>query len=295
MRAINAMLSTIGAGALSLMAAGAAFAEGLEIGPEPKGWFLQESATPVMDDLIWVHNLVQIIITAIVIFVFILMAYILIRFRESKNPVPSKTSHNTLLEIVWTIVPVILLVIIAIPSMNLLYKQDRLPETEMTVKVVGNTWNWLYSYPDYENVEEWVSNPLDETQAKQVGQPYLLATDAPLVVPVNTKVKVLVTSVNNMHAWAVPSFGVKMDAVPGIINETWFEVYEEGTFYGQCSEICGILHYNMPIEVKAVSKEEFARFIAAGGMPEDKFAGLDMDSPETEVAMNGSAVVAAND
>ena len=134
-----------------------------------------------------------------------------------------------------------------------------------------------------------------ETQAKQVGQPYLLATDAPLVVPVNTKVKVLVTSVNNMHAWAVPSFGVKMDAVPGIINETWFEVYEEGTFYGQCSEICGILHYNMPIEVKAVSKEEFARFIAAGGMPEDKFAGLDMDSPETEVAMNGSAVVAAND
>ena len=295
MRAINAMLSTIGAGALSLMAAGAAFAEGLEIGPEPKGWFLQESATPVMDDLIWVHNLVQIIITAIVIFVFILMAYILIRFRESKNPVPSKTSHNTLLEIVWTIVRVILLVIIAIPSMNLLYKQDRLPETEMTVKVVGNTWNWLYSYPDYENVEEWVSNPLDETQAKQVGQPYLLATDAPLVVPVNTKVKVLVTSVNNMHAWAVPSFGVKMDAVPGIINETWFEVYEEGTFYGQCSEICGILHYNMPIEVKAVSKEEFARFIAAGGMPEDKFAGLDMDSPETEVAMNGSAVIAAND
>lgn len=293
MRAITAMLNELGAkfgvGVLSLMAtlsATTAFAQDKEIGPEPKGWFLQESATPVMDDLIWVHNMVQIIITAIVLFVFGLMVYILWRFRESKNPVPSKTSHNTFIEIVWTVVPVILLVIIAIPSMNLLYKQDRLPETEMTVKVVGNTWNWLYSYPDYENVEEWVSNPLDETQAAEVGQPYLLATDAPLIVPVGTKVKVLVTSINNMHSWAMPSFGVKMDAVPGIINETWFEVYEEGTYYGQCSEICGIKHYYMPIEVKAVSQEEFARFIAAGGEPEDKFAKLDN---------GGAATVAAND
>jgi cytochrome c oxidase subunit 2 len=286
MRAINAMLSTISAGALSLVAAGSAFAQDKQVGPEAGGWFFQEAATPVMTDLIKVHNLVQIIITAIVIFVVVLMAYICIRFRESKNPVPSKTSHNTVIEIIWTVVPVILLVIIAIPSMNLLYKQDRLPETEMTVKVVGNTWNWLYSYPDYENVEEWVSSPLDETQAATVGQPYLLATDAPLVVPVGTKVKVLVTSVNNMHSWAMPSFGVKMDAVPGIINETWFEVYEEGTYYGQCSEICGINHYYMPIEVKVVSKEEFARFIAAGGEPVDKFANL---------TTGGAAIVAANE
>lgn len=285
MRALNAMLSTIGAGGLSLIAAGAAFAQDKQVGPEPGGWFLQEAATPVMTDLIWVHNMVQIIITAIVIFVVVLMAYICIRFRESKNPVPSKTSHNTLIEIIWTVVPVIILVIIAIPSMNLLYKQDRLPETEMTVKVVGNTWNWLYSYPDYENVEEWVSSPLDETQSEDVGQPYLLATDAPLIVPIGTKVKVLVTSVNNMHSWTVPSFGVKMDAVPGIINETWFEVYEEGTYYGQCSEICGINHYYMPIEVKAVSKEEFARFIAGGGEPVDKFANLS----------GGAAIVAANE
>ena len=286
MRAINAMLSTISAGALALVAAGSAFAQDKQVGPEPGGWFFQEAATPVMTDLIKVHNLVQIIITAIVIFVVVLMAYICIRFRESKNPVPSKTSHNTVIEIIWTVVPVILLVIIAIPSMNLLYKQDRLPETEMTVKVVGNTWNWLYSYPDYENVEEWVSSPPDETQAATVGQPYLLATDAPLVVPVGTKVKVLVTSVNNMHSWAMPSFGVKMDAVPGIINETWFEVYEEGTYYGQCSEICGINHYYMPIEVKVVSKEEFARFIAAGGEPVDKFANL---------TTGGAAIVAANE
>ena len=289
MRAINAMLSTMGVGVLSLMAAGSALAQDKQVGPESGGWFFQESATPVMDDLIWVHNMVQIIITAIVIFVMVLMAYILIRFRESKNPVPSKTSHNTLIEIIWTVVPVILLVIIAIPSMNLLYKQDRLPETEMTVKAVGNTWNWLYSYPDYEDVNEWVSNPLDETQATEVGQPYLLATDAPLVVPVGTKVKVLVTSINNMHSWAVPSFGVKMDAVPGIINETWFEVYEEGTYYGQCSEICGVKHYYMPIEIKVVSKQEFARFIAGGGQPVDKLASLNTNTT------GGAAVVAANE
>ena len=289
MRAFHA-LKTAGAGALLWLGSAAVAAAqdaGNQFGPEVNGWFLQESATPVMEELTKVHNLVQVIITGIVLFVFALMAYILVRFRESRNPVPSKTSHNTVIEIIWTVVPVILLVIIAVPSMNLLYMQDRLPKTELTVKAVGNTWNWLYSYPEFENVDEYVSNPLDETQSKTVGQPYLLATDAPLVVPVNTKVKVLVTSVNNMHSWAVPSFGVKMDAVPGIINETWFEVYEEGTYYGQCSEICGIRHYYMPIEVKVVSQAEFARFIADGGVPADKFANIQSEG--------GAAMTAAND
>ncbi|MGB6229197.1 MAG: cytochrome c oxidase subunit II [Litorimonas sp.] len=301
MRAVNAMRATIGAGALSLLSAVAAVAQdtegvssGLnEYGPEPKGWFFQDAATPVMEQLIVVHNLVQIIITLIVIFVFALLMYICWRFAEKRNPVPSKTSHNTLIEVIWTVVPVILLVFIAIPSMNLLYMQDRLPQTQLTVKAVGNTWNWLYSYPDYEDVDEWVSNPLDETQSADVGQPFLLATDAPLVVPVNTKVKVLVTSINNMHSWAVPSFGVKMDAVPGIINETWFEVYEEGTYYGQCSEICGIRHYYMPIEVKVVSQAEFARFIAGGGVPEDKFASIEADIVQT--AQAGGVDIVAND
>ena len=292
MRAFHALTGLLAGGLLTVSTAAVALAQdiGRQVGPTQDGWFLQESATPVMDELVKVHNLVQIIITAIVIFVFGLMAYILIRFRESANPVPSKTSHNTLIEIIWTVVPVILLVFIAIPSMNLLYMQDRLPKTELTVKAVGNTWNWLYSYPEFENVDEFVSNPLDETQSDEVGQPYLLATDAPLIVPVNTKVKVLVTSVNNMHSWAVPSFGVKMDAVPGIINETWFEVREEGTYYGQCSEICGIKHYYMPIEVKAVSQAEFARFIANGGVPEDKFANIET---ETQVA-GGATLTAAN-
>lgn len=292
MRVLTALTAFISAWIMTALSPVAAFAQANDqYGPTDGGWFLPESVTEVMDDVIFVHNLVQIIITVIVIFVLVLMAYIMIRFREKANPVPSKTSHNTLIEVIWTVVPVILLVIIAIPSMNLLYKQDRLPETELTVKVVGNTWNWLYSYPDYENVDEFVSNPLDETQASQVGQPYLLATDAPLVVPVNTKVKVLVTSVNNMHSWTVPSFGVKMDAVPGIINETWFEVRKEGTFYGQCSEICGIRHYYMPIEVKAVSKAEFAQYIANDGVPVDKFANLDT----LQTVQAGAAIVAAND
>lgn len=255
------LISVAAGAAMSLVMSSAALAAK----PTEKGYWLQEAATPVMEELTRVHNLVFWIICGIVAFVMVLMAYIMIRFREKANPVPSKTSHNTMIEVVWTIVPVLILLVMVVPSMQLLYLQDRLPETEMTVKAVGNTWNWEYEYPDYENVDSFVSNPLDETAAKDAGVPYLLATDAALVVPVNTKVKVLVTSVNNMHAWAVPAFGVKMDAVPGIVNETWFEVLKEGTYYGQCSEICGALHYKMPIEVKAVSKEEFARWVANDG------------------------------
>lgn len=262
MRFFKALL---GGTTLAGLTAFAASAEEVIGKPTQDGWWFQESATPVMDELLKVHNLVFWIICIITAFVTILMLYIMIRFREKANPVPSKTTHHVGLEIAWTIAPVIALLIMVVPSMQLLYMQDRLPETEMTVKAVGNTWNWQYTYPDYENIEEIISNPLDEIQSKEQDKPYLLGTDAPLVVPVGTKVKVLVTSANNMHSWAVPSFGVKMDAVPGIINETWFEVYKEGTYYGQCSEICGVLHYKMPIEVKVVSKAEFARWAANGG------------------------------
>jgi len=254
--------------------------------PVQDGIWFQESATPVMDQLLDVHRLVFIIICGIVLFVTVLMGYIMIRFREKANPVPSKTTHHVGLEIAWTIVPVILLLLMVVPSMQLLYYQDRLPETEMTVKAVGNTWNWQYTYPDYGNIEEIVSNPLEEDESAAQGKPYLLGTDAPLVVPVGTKVKVLVTSINNMHSWAVPSFGVKMDAVPGIINETWFEVYKEGTYYGQCSEICGILHYKMPIEVKVVSKAEFARWAANGGS---------FDNAVAQNNVTGATTVAARD
>ncbi len=233
--------------------------------PVKGGYYLQESASPVMDDVISVYNAIYYLISAIVAFVLALMVFIMIRFREKANPVPSKTSHNTFIEVVWTVVPVIILIVIAIPSLNLLYKQDVVKDTEVTIKAVGNTWNWEYSYPDHDNIDSFVANPLDATQSKEAGKPYLFATDAAVVVPVDTNVKVIVTSVNNMHAWTVPSFGIKMDAVPGIINETWFRAKRTGTFYGQCSEICGIKHYYMPIEVEVVSKADYARWVANGG------------------------------
>jgi len=287
MRFLKAIL---GGSAITGLSAFAAHAQDVAGRPSEGGMWFQKSATPVMEQLQDVHNLVFVIICAIVVLVVALMLYIMIRFREKANPVPSKTSHNTMIEIVWTVAPVILLLIMVVPSMQLLYYQDRLPETEMTVKVVGNTWNWQYSYPDYEDIDEIISNPLDETQAQENGVPYLLATDAPLVVPVGTKVKVLVTSVSNMHSWAVPSFGVKMDAVPGLVNETWFEVYEEGTYYGQCSEICGILHYKMPVEVRAVSQADFNQWVANGGSFTEAVA-----ENSTQQNTSGAATLAARD
>jgi len=233
--------------------------------PTDGGLWLQEAATPVMVELTKLHDFVFWIITAITVFVMVLMGYIMFRFSEKRNPVPSKTTHHVGLEIAWTIIPVIILLVMVVPSMKLLYMQDALPETEMTIKVTGNTWNWEYAYPDFEDqVESFISNPVEKADA---GDLYLLKTDAPLVVPVETKIKVLVTSSNNLHAFAVPAFGVKMDAVPGRINETWFEVLpgKEGTYFGQCSELCGVNHYKMPIEVEVVSKDEFARWVANGG------------------------------
>lgn len=246
----------------AVMAAGTAFAQV----PVDGNMGLQPAATPVMEEIVKFHNGILLpIITGIVIFVLVMMVFIMIRFNEKANPVPSKTSHNTLIEIIWTIVPVCILLVIVVPSMKLLYLQDVIKDTDMTIKVTGNTWNWEYAYPEFENVEPFISNPLNKEAALAAGKPYLLGTDAPLVVPVGKKVKVLVTSNTNMHAFAVPSFGVKIDATPGRINQTWFQVNKEGTYYGQCSEICGINHYYMPIEVKVVSEAKFNEWVANGG------------------------------
>lgn len=237
--------------------------------PENGGLGLQDPVTPVMEEIVWFHNwIIMPVITGIVLFVMALMLFIMIRFREKANPVPSKTSHNTLIEIVWTVVPVLILLAMVSPSMKLLYLADRLPETELTIKATGNTWNWEYSYPAYEDtIDAFISNPLDKETAEAAGKPYLFAADTPLVVPSATKVKVLVTSNNNLHAFSMDPFGIKVDAIPGIINETWFEVFEgkEGTYYGQCAELCGINHYFMPIEIKVVTKAEFETWVANGG------------------------------
>ncbi len=259
-------------------------------GPTDGDLGFQRSVTPVMDAITSFNNywLVPIMIS-IVVLVTILLLYIMVRFREKANPVPSKTTHHVGLEVTWTLIPVFILAVLAYPSMKLLYFQDVIPESELVVKVTGDTWNWEYSYPDYDNIDPYVSSIVDiplaekkglshaqiiakiearpEGEPRLNGRPYLLASDAPLVVPVDTVVKVLVTSNSNMHAFAVPQFGVKIDAIPGRINETWFKVHagEEGTYYGQCSEICGINHAFMPIEVMVVGKDEFKRWAANGG------------------------------
>lgn len=247
----------------------------------------QEPVTPVMEKLVDFHNhMVFPIIVAITLFVVGLMGYIMWRFSEKRNPVPSKTTHHVGLEVAWTILPVAILLLMVVPSMQLLYYQDVIPESDMTIKVTGNTWNWEYGYPDYPEIESYISNILEEEDAKAQGKPYLLGSDAPLVVPVDTTVKVLVTSSNNLHSFAMPAFGIKMDAVPGRINETWFKVNpgKEGTYYGQCSELCGVRHAFMPIEIKVVSKAEFAQWAANGGEFTTQAAGLNINGAVTTTA-----------
>jgi cytochrome c oxidase subunit 2 len=247
----------------------------------------QEPVTPVMEKLVAFHNgMIMPIIVAITLFVVILMAYIMWRFSEKRNPVPSKTTHHVGLEVAWTIAPVLILLVMVVPSMQLLYYQDVIPESDMTIKVTGNTWNWEYAYPDYPEIESYISNVLEEEDARAAGKPYLLGSDAPLVVPVDTTGKVLVTSSNNLHSFAMPSFGIKMDAVPGRINETWFRVNpgKEGTYYGQCSELCGVRHAYMPIEIKVVSKAEFKQWAANGGAFSTQAAGLNVNGAVTTTA-----------
>jgi cytochrome c oxidase subunit II len=281
---------------MGLASAAAAFASNKN-GPTDGEIGFQRAVTPVMESITSFNNYwLMPIMVGIVVLVTALMVIILIKFRASKKLEPSKVTHNTMLEVVWTLIPVVILMAMAVPSMKLLYYQDVIPEADLVVKVTGNTWNWEYAYPDFENVDPYISNIVDiptedkfglshaeiiakidarpASEPRLDGRPYLFASDAPLVVPVDTVVKVLVTSNNNIHAFAVPQFGIKIDAVPGRINETWFKVNagEEGqTFYGQCSEICGVNHSFMPIEVMVVSKEKFANWLANGGEFSDQY------------------------
>lgn len=227
---------------------------------QPTDWAMgfQDSVSPVMDDLVSFDNLLLVIITAISIFVLALLLIIMIRFNAKANPEPSKTTHNTVIEVVWTIVPILVLVMIAIPSFRLLYKQMVVPEADLTIKAIGYQWYWGYEYPDDDIAFESLMVEDDELQP---GQPRLLTTDTDVVVPVNKTVRLIITAEDVIHAWAIPSFGVKMDAVPGRLNETWFRATEVGTYYGQCSELCGVRHAFMPITVKVVSDEEYAEWL----------------------------------
>ncbi|HWV97421.1 MAG TPA: cytochrome c oxidase subunit II [Xanthobacteraceae bacterium] len=251
---------------IALAAGGFAFAD---VG-QPKPWemTLQASASPVMDNIEWFHNFLLWIITAITVLVMVLLIVVMVKFNARSNPVPSRTTHNTLIEVIWTIVPVMILVGVAIPSFRLLFEQTDIPKADLTVKATGKQWYWTYSYPDNGKIE------FDSLMA-QDKQPRLLAVDNEMVVPVNKVIRVQTTGADVIHAFAVPAFGIKIDAIPGRLNETWFKATKTGMFYGQCSELCGKDHAFMPIAIRVVSDQEFASWIETA---KKKFASSRTDT-----------------
>jgi cytochrome c oxidase subunit 2 len=244
------------------LAAGGQAAEAALGQPAPWQLGLQQSATAVMDSIISFHDMLLYIITVIVAFVLLLLLTVMLRFNARSNPVPSRTTHNTFIEVAWTIVPIMILLVIAVPSFKLLFFQLNVPPADLTVKATGKQWYWSYSYPDNGKFE-FDSLMLQDNERQKITPepPRLLAVDNEMVVPVNKTVRVLTTGNDVIHSFAVPAFGIKIDAVPGRINETWFKVEREGLYYGQCSELCGKDHAFMPIAVRAVSEQAFNAWV----------------------------------
>tara|TARA_B100001057_G_scaffold264083_1_gene264200 strand:+ start:23 stop:835 length:813 start_codon:yes stop_codon:yes gene_type:complete len=247
---------------------------------QPVEWQLgfQKAASDGMRDIVNFHNnLLLPIIIAISVFVLFLMLYACIRFRASANPNPSKRTHNVTVEILWTLIPCLILIVMAVPSFKILYKQDTIPKADLTIKAIGYQWYWGYEYPD-ENII--FDSYMVEEKDLRADQPRLLAVDNEVVVPVNKVIKVLITANDVLHAWALPSFGVKRDAVPGRINETWFKADKEGTYYGQCSELCGIKHAFMPITVKVVSEKDYQDWLSEARV---KFAKDEIENDKLKI------------
>lgn len=252
--------------------------------PVPWGVGLQDGASPIKHDIAWFHNgLLLPIITVITLFVLALMLYVMSRYSAAKNPTPSRTAHNTTVEVLWTAIPIVILVIIAIPSFRLLYKQDKAVNPDLTIKVTGRQWYWQYEYPD---AGTFIidSRIVRDAQGQPAGNPRLLEVDNPLVVPVGATVRVLVAGADVMHSFFIPSLGVQIYSVPGRLNETWFQVEKEGTFYGQCNQICGTDHAYMPIAVQAVSKANYDKWLEEA---KKKFA-VDQPSAPAPVAVAAS-------
>lgn len=253
------------AGATSALWGASALAADLVGQPTPGAIDLQPGVTPLRHEAIAFHNLILLpIITAISLFVLALLIWCVVRYNKRSNPIPAKWSHNTTIEVIWTLAPVLILVFISLFSFKLLFAYNDMPKPDLTVKATGYQWYWGYEYPD-QKVAEYVSNVLPEDEAKAKNVPYRLAATEPLVVPVGKVVRVLVTGADVIHAFAVPSFGIISDAIPGRVNETWFKVEKEGTYYGNCRELCGVEHAFMPIEVKVVSQEAFDAWVASKG------------------------------
>jgi cytochrome c oxidase subunit 2 len=258
---------------VALVAGGVASAE---LGqPAPWEYSLQESATSVMDYITWFHNWLLGTITVITLFVLALLITVVVKFNAKANPVPSRTTHNTLIEVAWTLIPVLILVAIAVPSFRLLFLQLDIPKADLTIKATGKQWYWSYAYPDNGKFE------FDSLMAADK-QPRLLGVDNEMVVPVNKVVRVQTTGADVIHSFAVPAFGIKIDAIPGRLNETWFKATKTGMFYGQCSELCGKDHAFMPIAVRVVSDQEFAAWVETA---KKKFAA----NPANSFASAGAA------
>ena len=258
---------------VALTTGGAAFAE---LGqPAPWEWKLQESATAVMDNITSFHTVLVWIITVITLFVLALLVMVVVKFNAKANPVPSRTTHNTLIEVAWTLIPVLILVAIAVPSFRLLFLELDIPKADLTIKATGKQWYWSYSYPDNGKFE------FDSLLA-QDKKPRLLGVDNEMVVPVNKVVRIQTTGADVIHSFAVPAFGIKIDSIPGRLNETWFKATKVGMFYGQCSELCGKDHAFMPIAVRVVSDQEFAAWVETA---KKKFA----TNPANSYASAGAA------
>lgn len=278
---IAAMVSALG---LTLVASGGAVAGTGQ--PSPWQINLQGAASPVMETMHSFHAFLLAIIVAVVLLVLALLIIVVVKFNEKANPVPSRTTHHTLIEVVWTVVPVLILVAIAIPSFRLLFQQLDIPKADLTVKVTGHQWYWSYEYPD--NGQFSFDSLMVQEADLKPGQPRLLAVDNDVVVPVGKIVRIQVTAADVIHSFALPSFGVKIDALPGRLNESWFQATKEGVYYGQCSELCGRDHAFMPIAIRVVSEAEFAAWVEEA---KQKYASA--DQPARKVAQNETAPAGA--
>ena len=276
--------------ALAPMLAGLSALAGVARAAEPRDWELgmQPSATPVHERITAFHDELLIIIFLITVFVLGLLFFVMVRFHHSRSPVPTRTSHNAVIEILWTVVPVLILVAIAIPSFKLMYFMDRVPKADMTIKVTGHQWFWSYAYPDQGGFE-FNSNLIPEGELKP-GQKRLLDVDNPLVVPAGENIRVQVTGTDVIHSWFVPSFGVQEYAIIGRLNESWFNVEKPGTYYGECNQICGINHAFMPIKIVALPKAEFEKWL---GEAKKKFAAAPAAAPTDTAAADGNATKVA--
>ena len=282
-RRLGALTLTGLVAAIMVFGAADAFAQAAQ-GPAPWQLGLQEAATERMTRIVDLHNFVLWIITAICLFVLALLVWIMVRYNASANPTPTATTHNTVLEVLWTVIPVAILVAIAIPSFRLLYYQDVIPQADITIKAIGKQWYWSYEYPDNGNFT-FDANLVEKADLKP-DQIYLLDTDNEVVLPIETDIRIQITGADVIHSWTVPAFGVKHDGVPGKTNESWFNIRRPGIYYGECSELCGVRHGYMPIKVRAVTKEEFQAWIADA---QKKFAKVDGTPPESTATSDVAA------